>query len=128
MARAIFKDWFIDFGPGRAKMEGRTPPGLAREVAALFPDGLDAQGLPKGWTRQPVGALFDVSIGRTPPRHEQQHFVNHGQGLNWLSIKSMGDLQVFAFESDENLTFDAIERFRVPVVPGGTVVVSFKLT
>ncbi len=39
MARAIFKDWFVDFGPVRAKMEGRNPY-LPPEVWALFPDQL----------------------------------------------------------------------------------------
>ena len=48
MARAIFKDWFVDFGPTRAKMEGRAPY-LAPEIWALFPDRLDDEGKPEGW-------------------------------------------------------------------------------
>jgi type I restriction enzyme S subunit len=48
MARAIFRDWFLDFGPTRAKMEGRAPY-LAPGLWALFPDQLDAEGKPKGW-------------------------------------------------------------------------------
>ena len=40
MARAIFKDWFVDFGPVRAKAEGRAPY-LAPEIWSLFPDALD---------------------------------------------------------------------------------------
>lgn len=48
MARAVFKDWFVDFGPTRAKMEGR-PPYLAPELWSLFPDRLDAEGKPEGW-------------------------------------------------------------------------------
>ena len=47
MARAIFKDWFVDFGPTRAKMEGRAPY-LAPEIWALFPDRLDDEGNPDG--------------------------------------------------------------------------------
>ena len=47
MARAIFKDWFVDFGPTRAKMEGRAPY-LAPEIWALFPDRLDDEGKPRG--------------------------------------------------------------------------------
>ena len=49
MARAIFKDWFVDFGPTRAKMEGRAPY-LAPEIWALFPDRLDDEGKPEGWS------------------------------------------------------------------------------
>ena len=48
MARAIFKDWFVDFGPTRAKMEGRTPY-LAPDIWSLFPDRLDDEGKPDGW-------------------------------------------------------------------------------
>jgi type I restriction enzyme S subunit len=56
MARAIFKDWFVDFGPTRAKMEGRAPY-LASDIWSLFPERIDADGLPEGWTR---GELQDV--------------------------------------------------------------------
>jgi type I restriction enzyme S subunit len=48
MARAIFKDWFVDFGPTRAKMEGRAPY-LAADIWSLFPDRLDDDGKPEGW-------------------------------------------------------------------------------
>jgi type I restriction enzyme S subunit len=48
MARAMFKDWFVDFGPTRAKTEGSTPY-LAPEIWSLFPDLLDNEGKPQGW-------------------------------------------------------------------------------
>lgn len=48
MARALFKDWFVDFGPVRARIEGREPY-LAREVWDLFPERLDEEGKPEGW-------------------------------------------------------------------------------
>jgi type I restriction enzyme S subunit len=59
MARAIFRDWFVEFGPTRAKMEGRAPT-LAPELWSLFPDTLGEDGLPVGWR---WGSLSDaVSI------------------------------------------------------------------
>ncbi len=57
MARAIFKDWFVDFGPTRAKAEGRDPY-LAPELWGLFPDALDDEGKPVGWGQ---GILADVA-------------------------------------------------------------------
>lgn len=57
-ARAIFKDWFVDFGPTRAKMEGRAPY-LAPDIWSLFPDRLDDEGKPEGWS---VGSLSDIAI------------------------------------------------------------------
>lgn len=54
-ARAIFKDWFVDFGPTRAKMEGRAPY-LAPDIWSLFPDRLDDDSKPDGWNRESLGA------------------------------------------------------------------------
>ncbi len=59
MARAIFKDWFVDFGPTRAKMEGRAPY-LAPEVWQLFPERLDDAGKPEGWQHDQLGNLLEV--------------------------------------------------------------------
>ena len=57
MARAIFKDWFVDFGPTRAKAEGREPY-LASELWDLFPDAFDEEDQPAGWK---LGTLADIS-------------------------------------------------------------------
>ena len=57
MAWAIFKDWFIDFGPTRAKAEGRAPY-LSPDLWDLFPSTLDNDGKPSGWER---GTLADIA-------------------------------------------------------------------
>ncbi len=62
MARAIFKDWFVDFGPVRAKMEGRAPY-LAPELWELFPDALDGEGKPAGWVRLPLDKIANFLNG-----------------------------------------------------------------
>jgi type I restriction enzyme S subunit len=62
MARAIFKDWFVDFGPTRAKMEGRGPY-LAADLWSLFPDRLDDDGKPDGWKEQPLDQIADFLNG-----------------------------------------------------------------
>jgi len=66
MARALFKSWFVDFDPVRAKMEGRwqrgqSLPGLPAHLYDLFPDRLvdsELGEIPEGW---PVGTLGDVA-------------------------------------------------------------------
>jgi len=54
MARALFRDWFVDFGPTRAKMAG-TAPYLSPDLWSLFPDSLDDAGKPEGWEADTLG-------------------------------------------------------------------------
>ncbi|MEO5338995.1 MAG: nucleotidyltransferase domain-containing protein [Magnetococcus sp. MYC-9] len=67
MARALFKDWFVDFGPVRAKVEGR-PAYLAPEIWELFPGALDGEERPVGWTERPITSFFSMVGGETPRR------------------------------------------------------------
>lgn len=60
MARALFKDWFVDFGPVRAKMEGREPY-LPADLWQLFPDRLDDEGKPVGWEMVPASELIEFN-------------------------------------------------------------------
>ena len=62
IAQALFKSWFVDFDPVRAKSQGLAPSGMDEATAALFPDGFEesAQGLlPKGWRFAPVGDVVE---------------------------------------------------------------------
>jgi len=74
MARAIFKDWFVDFGPTRAKMEGRAPY-LAPEIWALFPEKLDDEGKPEGWSGFQLAQLTEYHKQTiTPVDHPTTYF------------------------------------------------------
>lgn len=62
IAQALFKSWFVDFDPVRAKSQGLAPAGMDEATAALFPDGFEASALgpvPKGWS---VGTLEDLLV------------------------------------------------------------------
>lgn len=87
MAQAIFKDWFVDFGPVRAKMEGRQPEGMSREIADLFPDRLDGEGKPEGWKRGVVGELTTHIIRGITPKYSEE-------GVLVLNQKCIRDNQV----------------------------------
>lgn len=139
MAQAIFRDWFVDFGPVRRKLEGATDsvaimgglmpdPARAAELAGLFPDTLGDDDAPQDWVFTTLGEAFDVKIGRTPPRKEAEHFAPRGVGERWMSIRDMGACGAFITATAEGLTKTAVETFRVPPIPDQTVVVSFKLT
>jgi len=77
MARAIFKSWFVDFDPVRAKMAGRDT-GLPKEVADLFPDSFEDSELgeiPKGWGIRSLDDIADFLNGlacqKYPPEGEE---------------------------------------------------------
>jgi len=66
IARALFKSWFIDFDPVRAKLDGRQPIGMDAETAALFPAEFEDSALgeiPKGWKIQTSESIFSVKDG-----------------------------------------------------------------
>lgn len=158
MAQAIFKSWFVDFDPVKAKIaaraEGRDPlraamraiggktdaelDALAPEqhaqlaaTAALFPDELvdtPTGEIPAGWGYVAAESVSDVGIGKTPPRKEPQWFTERTGDWRWVSIKDMGGGTLYQQVSSEYLTKEAVSRFNVRVVPDNTVLLSFKLT
>ena len=67
IAQALFKSWFVDFDPVRAKMEGRTPEGIDEATAALFPDGFEASELgevPRGWQPIRLDSFLELAYGK----------------------------------------------------------------
>ena len=80
MARALFKSWFVDFDPVRAKAEGRDP-GLPKHITNLFPDSFEDSELgeiPKGWSVGRVDGEFDLTMGQSPPGNT---YNDIGEGL-----------------------------------------------
>lgn len=96
-AQAIFRDWFVDFGPVRRKLAGATAPvaimgGLtpdparAAELAALFPARFDVRGLPVGWGDEP---LADQANWVNGAAYKKMHFVSPGEGLPVVKIAEL---------------------------------------
>jgi len=76
MARAIFKSWFVDFDPVRAKAAGQKPPGVKPEIAALFPDTFEPSELgeiPKGWRVDSLDGIANylngLALQKYPPKN-----------------------------------------------------------
>jgi len=86
MARALFKAWFVDFDPVRAKMDGRwqrgqSLPGLPAHLYDLFPDRLvdsELGEIPEGWGVDQIGNHFRVTMGQSPPGNT---YNEKGDGL-----------------------------------------------
>jgi type I restriction enzyme S subunit len=67
IAQALFKSWFVDFDPVRAKMAGRAPEGMIDATAALFPDAMEETELglvPKGWMTTRIDSLMELAYGK----------------------------------------------------------------
>jgi type I restriction enzyme S subunit len=80
MARALFKSWFVDFDPVRAKTEGRDP-GLPKPLADLFPTRLvdsELGEISEGWEVGCVDDEFDLTMGQSPPG---ETYNEVGEGL-----------------------------------------------
>ena len=164
IAQALFKSWFVDFDPVRAKVQalsdglsleqaelaamqaisGKTPEELTAlsqtqpdryaelaETAKAFPCEMvevDGVEVPKVWEYKPADELFDIGIGKTPPRKETEWFSTNPDDMKWISIKDMGNSGVFITESSEFLTNQAVDKFNIRKIPENTVLLSFKLT
>lgn len=79
-------------------------------------------------TRGKVSDFFNLTIGRTPPRKNEEYFSTMETDLKWLSIKDMRSSRVFALDTAEKLTKAGIEKTRIHISPPGTIFLSFKLT
>ncbi len=112
MSRAIFKDWFVDFGPTRAKAEGRAPY-LASGIWSLFPARFDDEEKPEGWRD---GTLTDVS-----DLNSESWFVqNRPCQLEYVDLSNtkwgvIEDAETYAWEA-------APSRARRVLRPGDTIV------
>ncbi len=90
MARVVFKDWFVDFGPVRAKMEGRDAY-LPEEVWGLFPDRLVESELgevPEGWGVVPLPEIVDFREG---PGIRHWQYTNSDEGTRFINIRCIQD-------------------------------------
>jgi type I restriction enzyme, S subunit len=73
MAKTLFKSWFVDFDPVRAKAEGR-PTGLPAEISDIFPDSFEDSELgeiPSGWQVSSLGEVIELAYGK-PLKEEQR--------------------------------------------------------
>lgn len=79
MAQAIFKSWFVDFDPVKAKMNGEQPEGMDAVTASLFPEKLDSEtGPPVGWSQGIIADIAKLNAKSwTKKKHpEEVHYVD----------------------------------------------------
>ena len=80
------------------------------------------------WETYCLKDLANIYIGRTPPRKESHWFSNSNKDYKWISIKDMADSGTFTIQTNEYLSKNTIDSFKIPVIPTNTVILSFKMT
>jgi type I restriction enzyme S subunit len=125
MARAIFKSWFIDFDPVRAKAGGRQPFGMDAETAALFPNSSQDSPLgriPKGWKAGAIGD-FVTAVGGSTPSTKKAKFWDGS--IHFATPKDMSSLQSpILIERERRITEAGSEHISSGLLPKGTVLLS----
>ena len=97
MARALFKSWFADFDPVRAKMEGRDPY-LPSELWNLFPDALNEEGNPAGWKISPLGEWVEILDSKRIPLPSRERKQRQGSYPYHGATGVMDHVDAFLFE------------------------------
>ena len=125
MARALFRAWFVDFDPVRAKMEGRDT-GLPKEIVDLFPDGLensDNGEVPQRWEVSQIGREVDVVGGSTPSTKEPAFWA--GGRHRWATPRDLSRLESPVLtETVRTLTAVGLAEISSGLLPVGTVLFS----
>lgn len=125
MARALFKSWFVDFDPVRAKAEGRDS-GLPAEIAELFPEGFEESEhgeIPRGWT---VGSILDQAhllSGGTPKTDRSDYWDGP---IHWASAKDVSQCATsFLISTERTITGLGLAESATQLIPAfATVIVA----
>lgn len=125
MARALFKDWFVDFGPVRARMEGREPY-LPADLWQLFPDRLDDEGKPEGWKMRPLSEFLTILGGGTPKTSVEEYW---GGDIPWFSVVDTPPAgAVFVVATEKNITAQGLAGSSARLIHKGTTIISARGT
>ena len=131
MARALFKSWFVDFDPVRAKIEGHwrrgeALPGMPAELYDLFPDRLvpsEVGEAPEGWEVKNIGAIATIVGGTTPSTRKPEYW--DGGIHHWVTPKDLSSLDSPVLsETARKITDAGLDRITSGILPIGSVLLS----
>lgn len=95
IAKTLFKSWFIDFEPVKAKLKG-APTGLSKKIGDLFPNSFEDSELgkiPKGWKISKIGKSLKVILGGTPSRK----ISNYWNGtIPWINSGKINNFRIIS--------------------------------
>jgi len=125
MASALFKSWFVDFDPVKAKQENR-PTGLPPELDALFPDSFEDSSLgpiPRGWRVAKAGDEVTVVGGTTPSTANSAYWLN---GTHyWATPKDLSEQKLPILSgTSRSVTDEGLATISSRLLEPGTVLLS----
>lgn len=129
IVQSLFKSWFVDFDPVRAKSQGLAPAGMDEATAALFPEGFDESALgpvPKGWPCIDLGELTRRCGGgiQTGPFGSQLHAKDYVDiGIPVVMPKDIVGRRV-STDSIARVGSDDVERLSRHKLQAGDIVFS----
>ena len=122
IAKVIFKSWFVDFDPVRAKAEGR-PTGLPPEISDLFSDELvdsEIGEIPKGWEVTIVSDFGKVVCGKTPSTKDPDNFEGE---FPFITIPDMrGNL--INLSTERSVSEKGATVLKGKLLPAGSICIS----
>jgi type I restriction enzyme S subunit len=128
MAKALFKSWFVDFDPVRAKAEGR-PTGLPAEISDLFPDSFEDSVLgeiPRGWQCCSFTKLVDVISGGTPKTSIDGYWNG---SIPWFSVvDAPPGSSCWVIQTEKRITPEGLANCSSKLLPTGTTIISARGT
>ena len=130
LARAIFKAWFVDFEPVKAKAtDAAAFPGMPPAAFAALPDLLTDSPLgpvPDGWAVRPLSAVCQIISGGTPKRSMDEFW---GGDIPWYSVKDAPhDGMPWVDSTDEQITKAGLDGSAATLVPIGCTIISARGT
>ncbi len=128
MARALFKSWFVDFDPVRAKAEGRDL-GLPKHIADLFPDRLldsELGEVPEGWHPESFAETIEIIGGGTPKTSVAAYWNGD---IPWFSVvDAPTGPNVWVVDTEKKITRAGVEGSSTRILRVGTTVISARGT
>jgi type I restriction enzyme S subunit len=126
IAQALFKSWFVDFDPVRAKAEGREPEGMDPTTASLFPSEFEDSELgliPKGWRTDEIGRIVQCVGGATPSTKEPSYWDD--PIFHWVTPKDLSALQApVLIDTERKVSKLGLTKISSGLLPIDTVLLS----
>lgn len=129
IAQALFKSWFVDFDPVRAKSQGLAPAGMDEATSALFPDGFEDSALgliPAGWKVVAFTDATTVIGGGTPKTSKPEYW---GGEIPWFSVvDAPSGADTFVVSTEKTITASGLANCSAKLLPVGTTIISARGT